>query len=107
VNNANQPVKSSDSHFASVKYSPLFQFKEACGEQVPFVMFRKQFRPTETFCSGVSADRRILERGRFVRVLFDFELAGEPPALLFRWDSRNHRPTPPAPQARHICRKEN
>jgi len=41
VNNASQPVKSSDSQFVNVNYSPRFQVKDACGEQVLFVTFRK------------------------------------------------------------------
>jgi hypothetical protein len=72
--------------------------ENGCGEQVPFVKFLEQFR------SGAAADRRISERGRLVRVLFDFELAGEPPALLLRWDSRKIFA---APYARHICRNKN
>jgi hypothetical protein len=41
VNNANQPIKSSDFHFSNTNYSQLFQVKNACGEQVLFVTFRK------------------------------------------------------------------
>lgn len=43
VKNSNQPVKSSDFHFAPVNYSQLFQAKNGCGEQVLFVKFRKNF----------------------------------------------------------------
>jgi thiol-disulfide isomerase/thioredoxin len=43
VNNSNQRVKSSDSHFAPASYSPLFQIKKVCGEQVPLVKFWKNF----------------------------------------------------------------
>jgi hypothetical protein len=49
VNNSNQPVKSSDSHFADVNYSQLFQAKNGCGEQVPFVKFRKNFVRQKNF----------------------------------------------------------
>jgi len=34
VNNANQPVKSSDSHFTKMNYSQHFQVKNVRGEQV-------------------------------------------------------------------------
>jgi hypothetical protein len=48
VNNSNQPVKSSDSRFAPVNYSPLFQVKKVGGEQVRLVVFKKT-RSTEMF----------------------------------------------------------
>jgi hypothetical protein len=41
VNNANQPVKSSDSHFANADYSPLFRAKNSRGEQVLLWKFEK------------------------------------------------------------------
>jgi hypothetical protein len=41
VNNAIRHAKSSDFHFANMNYSPLFQAKDACGEQVLFWNFRK------------------------------------------------------------------
>jgi hypothetical protein len=43
VKNSNQPVKSSDSHFADANYSQLFQAENGCGEQVPLVKFWKNF----------------------------------------------------------------
>jgi len=43
VNNSNQPVKSSDSHFRPVNYSPFFQAKKVGGEQVLSVKFWKYF----------------------------------------------------------------
>jgi hypothetical protein len=43
VNNSKQPVKSSDFHFSPVNYSPLFQARNGCGEQVPFAKFWKNF----------------------------------------------------------------
>jgi hypothetical protein len=39
VNNSNQPVKSSDSHFTNTNYSPLFRVEKVGGEQVPLVKF--------------------------------------------------------------------
>jgi hypothetical protein len=49
VNNSNQRVKSGDFHFARANYSPLFQIKKGCGEQVVFFNFGK-----------ISFDREIL-----------------------------------------------
>ena len=49
VNNANQPVKSSCSHFSNVNYSPHFQTGNTCGEQVLFVTFRKNRARQESF----------------------------------------------------------
>ena len=44
VNNANQSVKSSDSHLAKVNYSQHFQVRKARGEQVLFWKFQKNPR---------------------------------------------------------------
>jgi hypothetical protein len=41
VNNAKQPVNSSDSQFFKMNYSPRFLAKNACGEQVLYVTFQK------------------------------------------------------------------
>jgi hypothetical protein len=50
VNNANQPVKSSDSQFLNVNYSPLFSVKNTCGEQVLFWTFGKNHITAFNFC---------------------------------------------------------
>jgi hypothetical protein len=39
----NSPSNQCDSHFADENYSQLFQAKNGCGEQVPFVKFWKNF----------------------------------------------------------------
>jgi hypothetical protein len=41
AHNSNLPVKSGDSQFAPMNYSPFFQVKNRCGEQVLFVAFQK------------------------------------------------------------------
>jgi hypothetical protein len=52
VNNANQPVKSSDSHFAKVNYSPRYSAKNANGEQVLFGKFWRNFVRQNVFVAG-------------------------------------------------------
>jgi hypothetical protein len=53
VNNLLEIQKSlsnqSDSHFKDANYSQLFQAKNRCGEQVPFVKFWKNFVRQENF----------------------------------------------------------
>jgi hypothetical protein len=61
VKNSKQAVKSSDSHFADVNYSQLFQAKNGCGEQVPFVKFWKNFVRQNFFV----AERRMRIARRF------------------------------------------
>jgi len=41
VNNSNQPVKSSDSRFAPVNYSPLFQVKKSAVNKFRWLSFGK------------------------------------------------------------------
>jgi hypothetical protein len=52
VNNSNQPVKSSDSHFAPVNYSPLFRGNKVCGEQVLLVTFQKVHARQKNFAGA-------------------------------------------------------
>ena len=53
VNNANQPVNSSDSHFANGNYSPPFPVRNTPGEQVLFVAFRKNRLTRKRTCKFV------------------------------------------------------
>ena len=54
VNNSNQPVKSDDSQFVPINYSPLFASKKVGGEQVLLFAFWKN-----------SFDRKILQAQTF------------------------------------------
>jgi hypothetical protein len=52
VNNSNQPVKSSDFHFAPVNYSPRFASKKVGGEQVLLVTFQKDHTRQKNFAGA-------------------------------------------------------
>jgi hypothetical protein len=76
------PSNQCDSHFANVNYSQLFRVKNACGEQVLFVILLKNHARQENFVAARRQIAALRSADGSSACCLVFELAGEPPALL-------------------------